>query len=111
MTTQNVKKQGPFGHPRKKTAVTRKDEIKSLLLEDEANERRLPSNNYPKNITVVLKKFAKLMGKANINAALKLLKNNMTNGILSLYEKTLNCLKQKHAQSQPAYEEKLINGE
>ena len=51
------------------------------------------------------------MGKANINAALKLLKNNMTNGILSLYEKTLNCLKQKHAQSQPAYEEKLINDE
>lgn len=35
----------------------------------------------------------------------------MTNGILSLDEKTLNPLKIKHPQSQAAYEETLINGE
>ena len=35
----------------------------------------------------------------------------MTNGILPLDEKKIYSLKQKHPQSQPAYEETLINGE
>ena len=58
-----------------------------------------------------MKKFAKLTGKGNINGALKLLTNNMTNGILPLDEKRLNSLKQKHPQSKQACEETLINGE
>ena len=51
------------------------------------------------------------MGKGNKNGALKLLTNNMTNGTLPLDEEKLNSLKHKHPQSQPAYEEILINGE
>ena len=51
------------------------------------------------------------MAKGNINGALKLLKNNVTNGILPLDEKKIYSLKQKHPQSQPTYEETLINGE
>ena len=35
----------------------------------------------------------------------------MTNGILPLDGKTINSLKQKHLQSQPAYEETFIHGE
>ena len=86
-------------------------EVKSLLLEVETIQQRLTSSNDPKNIADVSKKFAKLMGKGNINGVLKLLINNMTNGFLPLDEKTLNSLKQKHPQSQPAYEETIINGE
>ena len=51
------------------------------------------------------------MGKGKIKGELKLLTNNMTNGILLLYIKTLNNLKQKHPQSQAAYEGTLISGE
>ena len=43
------------------------------------------------------------MGKGNINGALKLLANNMTNGTLPLDEKALYSLKRKYPQSQPAY--------
>ena len=86
-------------------------EIKSLLLEVETIQQRLTSNNDPKNNADVSKRFAKLLGKENINGVMKLLINNMTNGILPLDEKKLNSLKQKHPQSQPAYEETLINGE
>ena len=35
----------------------------------------------------------------------------MTNGILPLDEKTLKFIKQRHPQSQPVYEETLINGD
>ena len=79
-----------------------------MLLEAETIQQRLTSNNDLKNIAVS-KKFAKLMGKGNINGSLKLLTNNMTNGILPLDEKTLYSLKQKHPQSKPACEEALIN--
>ena len=51
------------------------------------------------------------MGKGNINGALNLLTNNITIDILSLDEKTINSLKQKHPESKPACEETLINGE
>ena len=51
------------------------------------------------------------MGKGNINGALKLLTNNMTNGIFPLDEKTHNSLKQKHPQSKPPCGETFINGE
>ena len=56
-------------------------------------------------------KVCKIDGKGNIYGELKLLTNNMTNGVLPRDEKTLNSLKQKNPQSQPAYEETLINGE
>ena len=81
------------------------------MLEAEAIRRMFTSNNDAKNIADIPKKFGKLMGKGNINGALKLLINNVTNVILPLDEKTFNCLKQKHSQSQPAYEETFINGE
>ena len=91
---KNVKKERPFGRPRKKTTVGKRGEIKSLLLETETIQQRLTSNNDPKNVADVLKKLAKLMGKGNINGALKLLlTNNVTNGIPPLDEKTLNFLK------------------
>ena len=71
----------------------KRGEIKFLLLEAETIQQRLTSNNDPKNIVNISKKFAKLMGKGNINGILKLLTNNMANGILPLDEKALNFLK------------------
>ena len=66
-----------------------RSEIKYLLLEVQTIQQRLTSNNDPKNITDVSKKFAKLMGKENTNGALKLLTIIMTNGILPLGKKTV----------------------
>ena len=88
-----------------------KGDINSLLLEAETIQERLKNNNSRKNIADISKKFAKLMGKGNINGALKLLTNNMVNGVLPLDDNTLNSLKQKHPKSQPACEETLINGD
>ena len=67
-----------------------RDEIKSLLLQAVTIQKKLTSNNDPKKIADILKKFAKLMGKTNINGLLNLVKN----GVLPLGKKTLNSLKQ-----------------
>ena len=91
--------------------VWERGEIKSLLLEAEDIQQRLRSNDDPKNIANVLKKFPKLMKKGNVNGVLKLSASSMTNGIFPIDEKTPYSLKRKHPQSQPAYEKTLINGE
>ena len=73
-------------------------QIRSLLLEAETIRQRLTSNNDPaafRESAGVSRKCAEPMGKENINGVLKLLTNNMTNGILPQYEieKILNSLK------------------
>ena len=50
------------------------------------------------------------MCKGNVNGSLKLLKNNMSNGILPLTVATLQLLKQKHPESREPPPEVLIEG-
>ena len=85
-------------------------EIKFLLFGTETIEQRLISNNDSENIVKIFETYSKLIGKESINRELKLLTNNITNGILPLDEKTLSSLEQKHLLLQPAYEETLTNG-
>ena len=51
-----------------------------------------------------------LMSKGNLNGALKMLKNNMSNGILPLTDTTLQLLKQTYPESREPPPEVLIEG-
>ena len=55
-------------------------------------------------------KFRLLMSKCNVNGALKLLTNNMSNGILPLTDATFQLLKQKHPESREPPPGLLIEG-
>ena len=50
------------------------------------------------------------MNKGNVNGALKLWTNNMSNGILPLADAALQLLKQKHPESRELLSEVLIEG-
>ena len=50
------------------------------------------------------------MRKGNVNGALKLLTNSMSNGILPLFNKTLDLLKQKHPGPKESSPETLLQG-
>ena len=54
------------------------------------------SSSKQDDITQISKRFLTEMQKGNINGAIKLLTNNMENGILPLNENTLELLRQKH---------------
>ena len=56
------------------------------------------------------KKSALLIEKGNVDGALKLLRSNISNGILPLDNKTLSLLKQKHPASSELNEEVLLRG-
>ena len=62
------------------------------------------------NLQKISMKFKHLMQKRNVNGALKLLTNNMSNGILPLTDETLHLLRTKHPEMQNAHEEVLLQG-
>ena len=72
--------------------------------------QRLHHINTPKSTGQFSKKFALLMGKGNVNGALKLLTSNISNGI-PLDDTTLTRLKQKHPASSELNEEVLLRRE
>ena len=51
-----------------------------------------------------------MMSKGNVNGALKLLTENMSNGILPLNDKTLTMLNQKHPEANEPPQEVLLQG-
>ena len=56
------------------------------------------------DIGKILKKFAALMSKGNVNAAINMPTENMRNGILILNNETLNLLTLKHPDPKDAHE-------
>ena len=82
--------------------------IEELLFKGETIQPRLHHINTPKSIGELSKKFDLLIEKGNVNAALKLLTRNISNGILPLDDKTLSLLKQKHPASSELNEEVLL---
>ena len=55
-------------------------------------------------------KFKQLMRKGNVNGALRLLINNMGNGILPLFDETLQMLNLKHLEAQQTHHETMLQG-
>ena len=86
-------------------------EILDLLKEAQTIQDGISFQNKPKTIGETSKRFAEFMQKGNINGAMKILTNNMQNGILPLDDKTINLLQQKHPSSAKASEEVLLPDE
>lgn len=59
-------------------------------------QEKLPSNITPISIEKFLPKFEQLIETGNVNGALWLLTNNVSNGILTLSKETLYLLHLKH---------------
>ena len=62
------------------------------------------------NIEKLSSKFKQLMQKNNVNGALRLLTNKMSNAILPLSDKTLQILSPKHPEVQQAHHEAILQG-
>ena len=69
-----------------------------LLKESDTIQKNMKATNETTSINEISKKFTREMRKGNVHNAMKLLTNNMKNGVLPLNKKTLEQLKQKHPQ-------------
>ena len=68
-------------------------EIIELLKEAEALQKDLRVSNTPSTIAEIFKKFTLEMRKGNTESALKLLADDIQNGILPLNDQTLHQIK------------------
>ena len=81
-----------------------------LLYEGQTIQDILKTPENTTNITRTSKKFKVLMSKENVNGALKLLTNSISNGILPLSNKTLDLLKRKHTEPREPSSETPLQG-
>ena len=84
--------------------------ISELLYKSPTIQERLSNGNYGMNIAKISSKFKNLMQKGYVNGALKLLTNNMSNGILPLTDETLQVLHAKHLENKEATLDVLLQG-
>ena len=83
-------------------------EVMELLKESDTIQKNMKATNKTTSINEISKKFTREMRKGNIHNAMKLLTNNMKNGVLPLNKKTLEQLKQKHPQRRDADPEIML---
>ena len=84
--------------------------ITELVNESETIQERLSSKNSQMDIEKLSSKFKQMMQKSNVNGGLRLLTNNMSNGILPLSDETLQILSLKHPEAQQAHHEAILQG-
>ena len=84
-------------------------DVMALLNEGETIQKNLTQQLTKGDIGKISKKFAALMRKGNVNAAINLLTENMRNGILPLNNETLNLLRLKHSDPKDAYESVMLS--
>ena len=85
-------------------------DISNLLHVGEKIQERMKINEKFMSIEKTSLKFKNMMSKGDFNRALKLLTENMSNGILPLTDKTGKMLKQKHPEAKEAPQEVLLQG-
>ena len=83
-------------------------EVMELLKESDTVQKNTKATNKTTPINEISKKFIREMRKGNVHNAMKLLTNNMKNGVLPLNKKTLEKLKQKHPQRRDADPEIML---
>ena len=79
-----------------------------LLKESDTIQKNMKATNETTSINEISRKFTRGMRKGNVHNAMKLLTNNMKNGVLPLNKKTLEQLKQKHPQRHDADPEIML---
>lgn len=83
--------------------------LDELLSEAETIQKQLTAKpNEKSNIKNISKEFVQKMQKGNVNGAIKILTNNMSNGVLPLTDETLEKLREKHPSGKKADEDVLL---
>ena len=100
--SKNSKAKEHLNNLERRMELWEKGYLMELLHEGETIQKYLKDPQSKREIGVISKKFAALMKKGNVNAAINLLSENMKNGILPLNNETLKQLKLKHPQPKKA---------
>ena len=85
-------------------------ELTELFIQSETMQKSLSDSKSIKTVAQLCKRLKNYMKESNINAAVKLLSNNMQDWILPLNNEALNKLKEKHPKSKNTSNNILLTG-
>ena len=88
----------------------RAGQIDSIMREVRMIQSRFKSSTGSKQSETTSKRFAKLMTEGKVSAAMKLLDNTSSSGVLTLTEEVMEELRQKHPEAADAKEGTLLHG-
>ena len=77
-------------------------DLDGLLCESRTIQGKLKASSKPESEKRLAKTFAKLLFKGKVKAAMKLLDEQDSAGVLTLSQSTINELKQKHPEANEA---------
>jgi hypothetical protein len=83
----------------------------ALIRESRIIQSKLPNHNSSKTTEQIAKNFAKLMFQGKVHAALRLLDDKTSGGVLKLSEETLRDLRAKHPAGANADDSILLHGD
>ena len=86
-------------------------DLDGLLCESRTIQGKLKARSKPRSEEHLSKTFAKLMFEGNVKAAMKLLDEQDSAGVLTLSQSTINELKRKHPEANEADPSVLIDGQ
>ena len=100
--SRNSNSKDHFAALERRLHLLKEGELTELLIEGETIQKSLSDSKRTTTIVELSKQFKNYMKTGNVNAALKLLTNNMKDGTLPLSIQTLSSLKEKHPESKDA---------
>ena len=108
--SKNSKSKDHLVSPERRFILWEERDISNWLHEGETIQQRMKISEKGKNIEKIYLKFKNTMSKSNVSGALKLLTENILNGILPFNDKALKMLKQKHPETNELPQELLFQG-
>ena len=94
---------------KRRMAFWQRGDLDSVFRECETIQKRMKKSAPSNSIEAISKKFATLMKKGNVSAAVKILTNSMEGGILPLTEETMQLLQSKHPDAKECLPEAVID--
>ena len=108
-TSMKCKRSETKQHLKRRLQLWKNGDINDLLSEGVSLQNRLQNTSKTKSAEETARKFSRLMSEGKVNPAIRLL-DKTTTGVLKLTEETMQCLREKHPEAKPKYEDMLLQG-
>ena len=89
-------------HIERRLNLWKNKDVEGLLNEKRTIQKRLPQRQKPQTTEEKVKIFAKLVLEGKVNAAIRLLDDDSSSGVLPLSAEGIKTLRQKHPDAKPS---------
>ena len=97
-------------HVERRLNLWKNKNVEGLLNQRKTIQKRLPQQQKPQTKEEKAKIFAKLVLEGKVNAAIRLLDDDTSSGVLPLSTDAIKTLRQKHPDAKPSNDTMMLHG-